>query len=1419
MTLSWRSLFVFAGSLLAFWHIPSVGAAETKSVAKEPAALKVLFLGDSAGHQPAERFKILQPVLAARGIELTYTDKLEDLNPATLARYEALAIYANHTKITPEQEKALLDFVAGGKGFVPIHCASYCFLNSPAYIELVGGQFQSHGGGVFKETLVNPTHPVMAGRKAIESWDESYVHTKHNPNRLVLAERRDSQGNEPYTWVRNHGQGRVFYTAWGHDARTWSNPGFQALIENGLRWAAAGTPDLKPHSGLKPFEHVETTDQLPNYVGSHKLGAPITTMQKPLSPEESAKHLVTLPGFEAKLFASEPLLKNKPICMAFDERGRLWVAETADYPNDLQETGAGNDRIVILEDTNHDGVADKRTVFAEKLSIPTSITFWNGGIIVSQAPDTLFLKSSKGDDQADVRQVLFSGWGTGDTHAGPSNIRWGFDNWIWGVVGYSGFNGKVSSDSHRFTMGFFRFKPDGSKLEFVRSSNNNTWGFGWSEDAIAFGSTANGNPSMYMPIPNRYYEAVKGWSAARVDSIATSTQFFPITEKVRQVDVHGGYTAAAGHALYTARSFPKEYWNRVAFVAEPTGHLVGQFVLEPNGADFVARNSKNFLASDDEWTAPIAAEVGPDGAVWAIDWYNYIVQHNPTPTGFKTGKRGAYETPLRDKTHGRIYRIVHSASKPSKLLNLAKATPAELVATLKNDNLLWRMHAQRLLVERKQTDVANDLVKLVRDHSVDELGLNPGALHALWTLQGLGEIDSGYKLGHGAARAALEHPSASVRRAALTVLRQDFPALLAIPLLKDSDAQVRLAAFLALADLPANEAAGAAIFAALKDVTNSRDKWISHAATAAAAKQDAGFLKAALTSVPRAPVAEAPPPANLISNSSFENETAGKPLDWTVRTYNGKAEHSLSDLAHTGARSIRIESKEGSDTSWFVRVKLQPNSNYHLSAWIKTENLKGAAGALLNLHEAQDIAGARTPAVTGTKDWTRVETFFNSGPNETQTINCLFGGWGQATGVAWFDDIQLLQTSSGGPLVGVPAELATVLRLVTGHYAARVPVESVVPTLLALNSASPALALPILDGLATGWPKGTAPKIDARDEARLVTLLNSLPNEARGRLVTLADRWGRREMFAAEVSAITRNLRGQVIDGQAETAVRVGAARQFVALDDRAESARLILAQLALTSPPELSKGFIGAVAESHEAMTGSLMLETWAKLTPTTRRAAISALLRRSEWITALLDAVEHGALNRTDVAVEYWGQLKSNPNPDLASRARKLEGAKPAASSAELAAITKKLLPLANEKGDRKRGQEVFELTCMNCHTFEGKGGKIGPELTGVGARPRADILVDIIDPNRSVEANFRSWSVATKEGESYTGRLETETQTTVEILDLTGLKHVIQRKDIAKLESSALSIMPTGFEALPPSDLTALLEYLAASTVKPQ
>src|SRR4051794_1450906 len=356
------------------------------SAMAQPKPIKVLFLGDKGHHHPDERFRQWMPALASRGIHVTYTDEVSALNPKLLADYHGLLIYANTARIEPAQETALLDFVRGGKGLIAVHCASYCFLNSPKYTELVGAQFQKHGTGTFQTVVAAPEHPVMWGFSGFASWDETYVHTKHNEKeRTVLEWRMEGSTKEPWTWVRSHEKGRVFYTAWGHDERTWSHPGFQNLIERGIRWAtgndpaAAGDfrsepsfpiPEMTPHrTDVQRFEYLDVGKSIPNYTPSATWGVQgeaFSRMQKPLPAEQSQKHLVTPKGFHAELFACEKELgEGKPICMTWDERGRLWVALTLDYPNQLQPFGRGHDRIVVCEDTTGAGKADKVTVFAE----------------------------------------------------------------------------------------------------------------------------------------------------------------------------------------------------------------------------------------------------------------------------------------------------------------------------------------------------------------------------------------------------------------------------------------------------------------------------------------------------------------------------------------------------------------------------------------------------------------------------------------------------------------------------------------------------------------------------------------------------------------------------------------------------------------------------------------------------------------------------------------------------------------------------------------------------------------------------------------------------------------------------------------------------------------------------------------------
>ena len=325
-------------------------------------------------------------------------------------------------------------------------------------------------------------------------------------------------------------------------------------------------------------------------------------------------------------------------------------------------------------------------------------------------------------------------------------LHYGLDNWIYGIIGYSGFTGTVGGERH-VPPGLLPLQAGRLEAGIPPHHEQQLLGRRHQRGGPPLRLDGQRQPERLHADPESLLRDGARLAPSVLQNIADSNRFFPITDKVRQVDWHGGFTAGAGHALYTARTYPKEYWNRTAFVTEPTGHLVATFVLQPDGTDFHSHNAWNLLASDDEWTSPIMAEVGPDGNVWVIDWYNFIVQHNPTPQGFKTGKGAAYETPLRDKTHGRIYRIVCEGRQAERPAEAANGDPKELVAALRTTicsggctpNGCWSSGADRTSCRA--------LIALIEDRPVDAIGLNAGAIHAIWTMHGLGVLQDSERSG------------------------------------------------------------------------------------------------------------------------------------------------------------------------------------------------------------------------------------------------------------------------------------------------------------------------------------------------------------------------------------------------------------------------------------------------------------------------------------------------------------------------------------------------------------------------------------------------------------------------------------------------------------------------------------------------
>ncbi|MFT4566765.1 MAG: putative membrane-bound dehydrogenase-like protein [Saprospiraceae bacterium] len=556
-----------------------------------------------------------------------------------------------------------------------------------------------------------------------------------------------------------------------------------------------------------------------------------TRIQHPLSPEDSKAHFHLPKGFEAEVFASEPDIIN-PIQFTWDERGRLWVVQSQDYPHEL-ENDVGGDRITICEDTDGDGKADKFTDFATEQSLSTGIVVVKGGVIVAQAPEMVFLEDTDGDDVMDKRTVLFDGFGTYDTHAGPSSLRYGPDNQIWGAVGYSGFESEFDGKTISFTRGVYRFDRDGKSFEPLGQFNNNTWGLGVSVEGEIFGSTANNNHACYVGIPLKHYSylnSLPSW-AMNADFIQGHYNI-TVPEDVaplQQVDVRDGFTAAAGANFYTAENYPKEYRNQM-LVTEPTGHVVHVAKIEKDGAGYKEVDGGNLLASTDAWTAPVFAETGPDGNVWVADWYNPVIQHNPDKRGMENqiwnndrGRGNAHNNEHRDKRHGRIYVITYKGKKNQQISALNPSDGDGLIQGLKSTNMFWRTTAQRLIVENNTSNLIPDLMELAKGNL-----RSPTGMHALYTLDGLGAFDENDN-GLALLESAMSKGSPSVKKAALNLIpntSEGNEIFLNANLLSATNLQTRLAAALKATELPESDELYNAMEEFSNNQTNQEDKWL-----------------------------------------------------------------------------------------------------------------------------------------------------------------------------------------------------------------------------------------------------------------------------------------------------------------------------------------------------------------------------------------------------------------------------------------------------------------------------------------------------------------------------------------------------------------------------------------------------------------
>ncbi len=493
---------------------------------------------------------------------------------------------------------------------------------------------------------------------------------------------------------------------------------------------------------------------------------------EPRTAEEERLGFKLPEGFEIQLFASEPNI-DKPINMTFDAKGRMWVTQSFEYPFPNAPGEHGTDRLTILEDTDHDGVADKFTEVNDTLNIPIGVLPLQDGVLAFSVPNLYKFTDTNGDDKPESKKILLGPFGYTDTHGMVSNFIRGYDGWVHACHGFTNYSAVAGTDgdSIKMTSGnTFRFRLDGSRVEQTTFGQVNPFGLAYDENGYIYSTDSHSSP---------LYQLVQGGDYphfGKPEIMAFVPDMKPLENEA---------TALCGIAYYGDTKFPKEFQGNF-FIGDAVSSRVHRYTWENKGSSPVGKSEVDFVMSEDPWFRPVNIKLGPDGAIYVADFYNAIIGHYEVPLGH----------PKRDKERGRIWRITYKGSH-NDAKDLTTAALDELLAALDVDNITTRMAAADQIADRIGAAAVEPLKAAIADQSTSPRKY----IHSLWDLYRLNALEEEM------VKKSIAHTSPMIRLHALRILREWKPGSetfhpLVMNALKDNDPHVKRAAIELLMSYP-----------------------------------------------------------------------------------------------------------------------------------------------------------------------------------------------------------------------------------------------------------------------------------------------------------------------------------------------------------------------------------------------------------------------------------------------------------------------------------------------------------------------------------------------------------------------------------------------------------------------------------------
>lgn len=1123
---------------------------------------------------------------------------------------------------------------------------------------------------------------------------------------------------------------------------------------------------------------------------------------EPLTPEEEQKTFHVPPGFEVQLVAAEPDLRGKPMNLAFDAQGQLWVTVSREYPYAVATNQTGRDVVQVLGDFDENGRARKVTTFADGLNIPIGLLPYRDGVLAFSIPNIYYFADTNADGRADTKELVLGRFGfERDTHGLTGAFRRGYDGWVYADHGFNNNSTLTARDGSSITMNSgntYRFQPDGARVEQFTWGQVNPFGLMFDPLGDLWSADCHSQP-VYMLLRGAYYPSF----GKPHDGLG----FGPNICK----HLHGS-TAIAGIVFYAATNFPAEYRNNT-FIGNVMTCRINRDSYTEHGSSRLANEEPDFLRSDDPWFRPVDLQLGPDGALYVADFYNRIIGHYEVPL----------DHPGRDRERGRIWRIVYRGAHGSpQNIDLTRASVTDLIQQLAHPNLTIRMSAMNQLVDR----IGQPAVRAVTGAVRDSQSRAEQKAHGLWVLHRLGGLSPDL------LASAATNPDRLVRVHAQRVLSEtpnwSAPQReLAIAGLRDRDAYVQRAAADALGMHP-NPAQVRPLLEARHRVSGE-DAQLLHVVRMALRNQlraAGAFEQLDLTTL-----SEADSRALTDVALGIQSSGAGSLVLNHARKFSRSRDGMINYLRHA-ARFAPDTELDG--LAEFVRRRFADDLDFQFELFKSVRDGLAQRGAKLpaplSSWAAQLTGRLLASAGESGSDWVAI-------PLEEPTANPWFmqkrtsaDGNADAT---FFCSLppngEMLTGMLRSRRFTIPPKLTFFL---AGHdgFPDQPPGRKNVIRLRAADSEKTLMtAYPPRNDTAqpVTWDlsmhvgtQGVLEIVDGdtgsayawlaagRFDPAVVPLPGNAPPQQHEPLVNAAElaRTVPLPQFVGQFAAMFR-------DPQQHLEVRMAAAQTLLSLD--------------ASNHVPLAAGLLMDTNQSP-ALRQRLALLLAEQTAPVARSAVLGVLVTAPQRLQTRLALTLAGSATGAEAVLALVEQKKLSPQVilDRAVKERlaatKLPGfgSRYETLTAGVAPVSAELQRLIDERRagftraavSADRGRAVFDKACAVCHQFGGSGAVVGPQLDGVGHRGLERIIEDVLDPNRNVDPAFNPSLVTLKDDTAITGLLRREEGAVLVFVDSLGKEVTVPKSEVVERRESQLSLMPANFgETLSPEEFYDLMAFL--------